>query len=84
MQTNEVQALLNDNSKLESIVADINEISHKYYNLEPVAWDDLIDHIALKPDENLFKKLKQGYLNDKALYYNQIKFEEVISALNKL
>ena len=84
LQTNEVQALLNDNSKLESIVADINEISHKYYNLEPVAWDDLIDHIALKPDENLFKKLKQGYLNDKALYYNQIEFEEVISALNKL
>ena len=84
LQTNEVQALLNDNSKLESIVADINEISHKYYNLEPVAWDDLIDHIALKPDENLIKKLKQGYLNDKALYYNQIKFEEVISALNKL
>ena len=84
LQTNEVQALLNDNSKLESIVADINEISHKYYNLEPVAWDDLIDHIALKPDENLFKKLKQGYLNDKALYYNQIEFEEVISALKKL
>lgn len=84
LQTNEVQALLNDNSKLESIVADINEISHKYYNLEHVAWDDLINHIALKPDENLFKKLKQGYLNDKALYYNQIEFEEVISALNKL
>lgn len=84
LQTNEVQALLNDKTKLESIVADINEISHKYYDLEPVVWDNLINHIALKPDENLFKKLKQGYLNDKALYYNQIEFEEVISALNKL
>ena len=84
LQTNEVQALLNDNSKLESIVADINEISNKYYNLKPVTWDDLINHIALKPDENLFKKLKQWYLNDKALYYNQIEFEEIISAIKKL
>lgn len=32
--------LLANNIKLESIVADINEISHKYYNLEPVAWTD--------------------------------------------
>ena len=84
LQTNEVQALLNDKTKLESIVADINEISHKYYDLEPVVWDDLINHIALKPDCELFNNLKQGYKNDKSLYYNQIEFEEIISALKKL
>ena len=84
LQTNEVQALLNDKTKLESIVADINEISYKYYGLEPVVWDDLINHIALKPDDELFNNLKQGYKNDKSLYYNQIEFEEVISALKNL
>lgn len=84
LQTNEVQALLNDKTKLESIVADINEISHKYYDLEPVVWDDLINHIALKPDDELFNNLKQGYKNDKSLYYNQIEFEEIISALKNL
>jgi hypothetical protein len=84
LQTNEVQTLLTDKIKLESIIADINEISHKYYNLEPVDWTDLINHIAIKPDESLFNKLKQGYLNDKALYYNQDEFEEIISALKNL
>ena len=84
LQTNEVQALLNNKTKLESIVADINEISHKYYDLEPVVWDNLINHIALKPDEALFNKLKLGYKNDKALYYNQIEFEKIISALKNL
>ena len=84
LQTKEVQALLYDKTKLESIVADINEISYKYYDLEPVAWDDLINHIALKPDGELFNNLKQGYKNDKSLYYNQIEFEEIISALKKL
>ena len=84
LRTNEVQALLNDKTKLESIVADINEISYKYYDLEPVVWDDLINHIALKPDGKLFNNLKQGYKNDKSLYYNQIEFEEIISALKKL
>lgn len=84
LQTNEVQALLNDKTKLESIVADINEISHIYYDLEPVVWDDLINHIALKPDGELFNNLKQGYKNDKFLYYNQIEFEEIISALKNL
>lgn len=84
LQTNEVQALLHDKTKLESIVADINEISYKYYGLEPVVWDDLINHIALKPDEALFNKLKLGYKNDKALYYNQIEFEKIISALKNL
>ena len=84
LQTNEVQALLNNKTKLESIVADINEISYKYYGLEPVVWDNLINHIALKPDEALFNKLKLGYKNDKALYYNQIEFEKIISALKNL
>ena len=84
LRTNEVQALLNNKTKLESIVADINEISYKYYGLEPVVWDDLINHIALKPDDELFNNLKQGYKNDKSLYYNQIEFEEVISALKNL
>ncbi len=84
LQTNEVQALLNNKTKLESIVADINEISHKYYDLEPVVWDNLINHIALKPDEALFNKLKLSYKNDKALYYNQIEFEKIISALKNL
>jgi hypothetical protein len=84
LQTKEVQTLLTDKIKLASIVADINEISYKYYNLEPVDWTDLINHIAIKPDENLFNKLKQGYLNDKALYYNQVDFEEIISALKNL
>lgn len=84
LQTNEVQALLNNKTKLESIVADINEISHKYYDLEPVVWDNLINHIALKPDEALFNKLKLGYKNDKTLYYNQIEFEKIISALKNL
>ena len=84
LQTNEVQALLNNKTKLESIVADINEISYKYYGLEPVVWDDLINHIALKPDGKLFNNLKQGYKNDKSLYYNQIEFEEIISALKNL
>lgn len=84
LQTNEVQALLHDKTKLESIVADINEISYKYYGLEPVVWDNLINHIALKPDEALFNKLKLGYKNDKALYYNQIEFEKIISALKNL
>ncbi len=84
LQTKEVQTLLTDKTKLESIVADINEISQKYYNLEPVTWTDLINHIALKPNESLFKKLKQGYQNDKDLYYNQIEFEEIISALKNI
>lgn len=84
LQTNEVQALLNDKTKLETIVADINEISHKYYDLEPVVWDDLINHITLKPDGELFNNLKQGYKNDKSLYYNQIEFKEIISALKNL
>lgn len=84
LQTKEVQALLYNKTKLESIVADINEISYKYYDLEPVAWDDLINHIALKPDGELFNNLKQGYKNDKSLYYNQIEFEEIISALKNL
>lgn len=84
LQTNEVKALLNNKTNLESIVADINEISYKYYGLEPVVWDDLINHIALKPDEALFNKLKLGYKNDKALYYNQIEFEKIISALKNL
>ena len=84
LQTNEVQALLNNKTNLESIVADINEISYKYYGLEPVVWDDLINHIALKPDGELFNNLKQGYKNDKFLYYNQIEFEEIISALKNL
>ena len=84
LQTKEVQALLYDKTKLESIVADINEISYKYYDLEPVAWDDLINHIALKPDGELFNNLKHGYKNDKSLYYNQIEFEEIISALKNL
>lgn len=55
-----------------------------YYNLEPVSWDDLINHIALKPDEVLFNKLKLGYKNDKALYYNQIEFEKIISVIKNL
>lgn len=84
LQTKEVQTLLNDKIKLESIVTDINEISHKYYGLEPVDWTDLISHIALNPNESLLNKLKQGYLNDKALYYNQIEFEEIILALKAL
>lgn len=84
LQTNEVQALLNDKTKLETIVADINEISHKYYDLEPVVWDDLINHITLKPDGELFNNLKQGYKNDKSLYYNQIEFKEIISVLKNL
>lgn len=84
LQTKEVLTLLTDNIKLESIVTDINGIGRKYYNLEPVSWTDLINHIALKPNESLFKKLKQGYLNDKALYYNQVEFEEIISALKNL
>lgn len=84
LQTREVSTLLTDKIKLESIVTDINEISHKYYNLEPVDWTDLINHIALKPDESLFNKLKQGYLNDKGLYYNQVEFEEIISTLKDL
>ena len=44
----------------------------------------MIYHIALKPDEALFNKLKLGYKNDKALYYNQIEFEKIISALKNL
>ena len=84
LQTNEVQALLNDKTKLESIVTDINEISYKYYNLAPATWEELINHIALKPDELLFNKLKQGYKNDKDLYYNQTEFEEIISTMNRL
>lgn len=84
LQTNEVQALLNDKTKLESIVADINEISYKYYNLAHATWEELINHIALKPDELLFNKLKQGYKNDKDLYYNPIEFEEIISTINNL
>lgn len=84
LQTNEVQALLNDKAKLESIVVDINEISNKYYNLAPVTWEELISHIALKPNDLLFNKLKQGYKNDKDLYYNQIEFEEIVSTINSL
>lgn len=84
LQTSEVQALLNDKTKLESIVTDINEISYKYYNLAPATWEELINHIALKPDELLFNKLKQGYKNDKDLYYTPIEFEEIISTINSL
>lgn len=84
LQTNEVQALLNDKAKLESIVVDINEISNKYYNLAPATWEELISHIALKPNDLLFNKLKQGYKNDKDLYYNQIEFEEIVSTINSL
>jgi predicted nucleotidyltransferase component of viral defense system len=84
LQTKDVKTLLTDKINLKKIVADINEISYKYYNLEPVTWNALISHIALKPNEKLFEKLKQGYKNDKALYYNQVDFEEIISALKNL
>lgn len=84
MQTEAVQSLLKNPEKIEKIVNDINEISHKYYNLEPVTWKNLINHTALKPDEKLFKKLKQGYLNDKDLYYNQAEFEKILAGLGTL
>lgn len=84
LQTEEVQTLLTDKIKLENIVTDINEISHKYYGLEPVDWSDLISHIALKPNESLFNKLKQGYLNDKDLYHNQPNFELIINNIKRL
>ncbi len=84
LQTNEVKTLLQNKTKLESIISDINKINLEYYGLKPLSKKDLINHAAIKPDENLLKKLKKGYLNDKSLYYNQTEFEEIIFELKKL
>lgn len=78
MQTKEIKALLKNTSELNNIVKDINEIDSKYFNVKPVNWSDLINHIALKPNNELLKSLKQGYKNDKDLYYQYINFEEII------
>lgn len=77
-QTDEIKTLLNDKKRIDAIIEDINTISHKYYNLAPVAWDELINHIALKPDKTLFEQLKQGYTNDKDLYNEFIEFDKFI------
>lgn len=78
-QTNEVKALLNDKKRIDDIVSDINDISSKYYNLAPVTWEELTSHIALRPDDKLFNKLKQGYINDKDLYNEFIEFDKFIN-----
>ena len=77
-QTDEIKTLLNDKKRIDVIVEDINTISHKYYNLAPVTWDELVNHIALKPDKTLFEQLKQGYTNDKDLYNEFIEFDKFI------
>ena len=77
-QTDEIKTLLNDKKRIDAIVEDINTISHKYYNLAPVTWDELVNHIALKPDKTLFEQLKQGYTNDKDLYNEFIEFDKFI------
>ena len=77
-QTDEIKTLLNDKKRIDAIVEDINTISHKYYNLAPVTWDELVNHIALKPDKTLFEQLKQGYTNDKDLYNEFIEFDKLI------
>lgn len=77
-QTDEIKTLLNDKKRIDTIVEDINTISHKYYNLTPVTWDELVNYIALKPDKKLFEQLKQGYTNDKDLYNEFIEFDKFI------
>lgn len=77
-QTEEIKTLLNDKKRIDTIVEDINTISHKYYDLAPVTWDELVNHIALKPDKTLFEQLKQGYTNDKDLYNEFIEFDKFI------
>ena len=78
-QTEEIKTLLNDKKRIDTIVVDINTISHKYYNLAPVTWDKLVNHIALKPDKKFFEQLKQGYANDKDLYNEFIEFDKFIN-----
>lgn len=77
-QTDEIKTLLNDKKRIDAIVEDINTISHKYYNLAPVTWNELVNHIVLKPDKKLFEQLKQGYANDKDLYNEFIEFDKFI------
>lgn len=77
-QTDEIKTLLNDKKRIDAIVEDINTISHKYYNLAPVTWNELVNHIALKPDKKLFEQLKQGYTNDKDLYNEFIEFDKFV------
>lgn len=84
LETKEIQALLKNQNKINSIIEDINSVGKEHFALKPVTWDELKNHISIKPDKNLFEKLQKGFLNDKALYKTQPDFKEIIRKINEL
>lgn len=84
LQTEEIHSLLTNLPKIEEIVKDINEINNKYFGIPSIKWEDLVNHVAIKPNEFLQNKLMQGYINDKDLYFNQVDFGDILSELRKL
>lgn len=84
LETEEIQALLKNQNEINSIIEDINLIGKEYFALESVAWNELKNHISIKPNKILFEKLQKGFLNDKALYKTQPDFKEIIREINEL
>lgn len=84
LETDEIHALLKNKYELNSIVDDINSIGKEYFNLEPITWTELTNHISINPDETLFTELNKGYLEDKGLYKIQPEFKEIIAKLSKI
>ncbi len=85
LQMKEIKDLLKNTNEIESVVEDINDVNKKYFNIEPIAWEDLINHKSIKPDKNLFEKLNNGYINDKQLYFKkQPDFKEIIARINDI
>ena len=84
LATREIQSLLKNKNEIDSIIDDINSIGKEYFLLKSVTWDELKNHISIKPDEALFKKLQKGYSNDGKLYKEQPNFSEIIETINKL
>lgn len=84
LETEEIQALLKNQNKINSIIKDINLIGKEHFSLGPVIWDELKNHTSIKPDAALIEILQKGYLNDKALYKMQPKFKEIIEKINEL
>ncbi|MDD3594029.1 MAG: nucleotidyl transferase AbiEii/AbiGii toxin family protein [Candidatus Gastranaerophilales bacterium] len=81
LKSSEIQLLLENKEKLNLIVNDINQIGQKYFSLKPIYLSELLNHIAINPDDTFFKSLKKGYTNDKELYKNPLAFDEIIEKM---